>query len=186
MREYADRLTAGSAPVEEELEQEFETRLAESSNLAFRVAYSVLRQRQDAEDVAQEALLKAHRSFRQLRNRDAFRAWLVRMAWRLALDRQRADRRRSRWEQEHFQQPAAPTAPDPLIADEQAAHVWAAIDTLPEKLRLAIVLVNIEGHNLKDVGRLLGVAEGTIKARLFDARQRLKEQLQWTNNDQTR
>ena len=57
MHEYADRLTAGSTPVEEELEREFEVRLVESSKLAFRIAYSVLRQRQDAEDVAQEAFL---------------------------------------------------------------------------------------------------------------------------------
>ena len=68
MHDYAHRLTAGATPVEEELELEFETRLAESSKLAFRIAFSVLRQRQDAEDVAQEAFLKAHRS-PQLRDR---------------------------------------------------------------------------------------------------------------------
>ena len=46
------------------LEREFEARLADSSRLAFRVAFSVLRQREDAEDVAQEAFAKAYRSFR--------------------------------------------------------------------------------------------------------------------------
>jgi RNA polymerase sigma-70 factor (ECF subfamily) len=148
--------------------------------LAFRIAFSVLRQRQDAEDVAQEAFLRAHRSFRQLRDRNAFRAWLVRMTWRLALDRQRADRRRSKWEFQHSQQPVLDTTIDVVVESERTAKVWDAIDALPEKLRLAIVLVNIEGHNLKEVGQLLGVAEGTIKARLFDARQRLKEKLQWT------
>ena len=50
--------------------------------LVFRVAFGVLRHRQDAEDVAQEALIKAHRSFRQLRDRERFRAWLVRLTWR--------------------------------------------------------------------------------------------------------
>jgi RNA polymerase sigma-70 factor (ECF subfamily) len=180
MHEYADRLTAGSTPVEQELEREFETRIVESSKLAFRIAYSVLRQRQDAEDVAQEAFLRAHRSFRQLRDRNAFRAWLVRMTWRLALDRQRADRRRAKWEFQHSQQPVLDTTLDAVVESERTAKVWEAIDALPEKLRLAIVLVNIEGHNLNEVGQLLGVAEGTIKARLFDARQRLKEKLQWT------
>jgi RNA polymerase sigma-70 factor (ECF subfamily) len=53
-----------------------------------------LRQREDAEDVAQEAFAKAYRSFRQLRERDRFRAWLVRMAFRMAIDRQRANKRR--------------------------------------------------------------------------------------------
>src|ERR1044071_6393083 len=67
---------------DEDLEREFEARLLESSTLAFRVAYSVLRHREDAEDVAQEAFAKAYRSFRQLRDRERFRAWLVRMTWR--------------------------------------------------------------------------------------------------------
>src|SRR5262245_21381085 len=74
--------------------REFEARLTESSTLAFRVAYGVLRHRQDAEDVAQEAFVKAHQNFRQLRDRDRFRAWLVRLTWRLAIDRRRGDRRR--------------------------------------------------------------------------------------------
>src|SRR5262245_17223520 len=78
----------------DQLEQEFEARLIESSTLAFRVAFSVLRHRQDAEDVAQEAFAKAYRNFRQLHDRERFRGWLVRMTWRLALDRQRGDRRR--------------------------------------------------------------------------------------------
>src|SRR5678809_874532 len=78
----------------DELEREFEVRLVESTTLAFRVAFSVLRHREDAEDVAQEAFAKAYRSFRQLRDREKFRAWMVRMTWRLAIDRQRANRRR--------------------------------------------------------------------------------------------
>src|SRR5574337_1093848 len=76
------------------LEREFEERLADSSALAFRVALGVLRNRDDAEDVAQEAFLRAYQSFSRLRDRDRFRAWLVRITWRLALDRIRAARRR--------------------------------------------------------------------------------------------
>jgi len=85
MHELAGRLAARVVEVDRELEQEFEARLAESSTLAFRVAYGVLRHREDAEDVAQEAFAKAYRSFPQLRDRERFRAWLVRMTWRLAL-----------------------------------------------------------------------------------------------------
>src|SRR5881394_3671574 len=95
MHERADRLVGGFVGVDHELEREFEARLVESSGLAFRVAYSVLRHREDAEEVAQEAYAKAYRKFHQLRDRDRFRAWLVRMTWRLALDRQRSDRRRA-------------------------------------------------------------------------------------------
>src|SRR5262245_7928925 len=95
MHEHAERLAGSFVTVDRELEREFEARLADSSRLAFRVAFSVLRQRDDAEDVAQEAFAKAYRSFRQLRDRTRFRAWLVRMTWRMALDRQRANQRRS-------------------------------------------------------------------------------------------
>src|SRR5262245_40990214 len=94
MHEHAERLAGSLVTADQELEREFESRLADSSNLAFRVAFSVLRQKEDAEDVAQDAFAKAYRSFNQLRDRNRFRAWLVRMTWRLALDRQRANRRR--------------------------------------------------------------------------------------------
>src|SRR5436190_20741888 len=94
MHERVDRLV-GFVGVDHELDREFETRLVESSTLAFRVAYSVLRHREDAEDVAQEAFARAYRSFRQLRDRHRFRAWLVRMTWRLAIDRRRSERRRA-------------------------------------------------------------------------------------------
>ena len=95
MHGFADPLAGGIVTVNDAaLEREFESRLLESSTLAFRVAYGVLRHRQDAEDVAQEAFVKAYRSFSQLRDRERFRAWLVRMTWRLAIDRQRGDRRR--------------------------------------------------------------------------------------------
>lgn len=186
MYEYAGRLATGSTLVEQELEREFEARLVESSSLAFRIAYSVLRQRQDAEDVAQETFLKAHRRFHQLRDRSAFRAWLVRMAWRLALDRQRANRRRAKWELQHAQESRVSATADLMVSHERAAQVWDAIDALPDKLRIVVILANIEGHDLRDVGSLLGVAEGTVKSRLFLARQRLKESLQWTIDDPTR
>src|SRR6185503_1925972 len=68
---------------------EFEERLRDSRTLAFRVAYGVLRQREDAEDVAQEAFARAFRHFPRLRDRERFRAWLVRTSWRLAIDRWR-------------------------------------------------------------------------------------------------
>src|SRR5262249_50063800 len=152
-------------------------RLVESSRLAFRVAYSVLRQREDAEDVAQEAFAKAYRRFAQLRDRDRFRSWLVRMTWRLAIDRQRGDRRRVARELA-AESADAPNAADVAEERERADRLWAAIDTLPEKLRVAIVLANIEGHDMAEVATLIGVPAGTVKSRLFLARQRLKELLQ--------
>lgn len=176
VREWAQSLPIVTS--EEDLEREFERRLAESSRLAFRVAYGVLRHREDAEDVAQEAFAKAYRAFRTLRDRDSFRAWLVRMTWRLAIDRLRSNRRRSAHEQ------AVETSPDPPVdaevdERERHAHLWAAIDDLPESQRVVTILAAIEGYDLKEVSRLLDVPEGTIKWRLFTARKALLEKLRW-------
>src|SRR5258707_6683358 len=122
MNGFADLMSGGLVAVKDDaLEREFEARLVESSTLAFRVAYGVLRHRQDAEDVAQEAFVKAYRSFSQLRDRERFRAWLVRITWRLALDRQRGDRRRAARETV-TPTVTAPDTYDQLIALERAAH----------------------------------------------------------------
>jgi RNA polymerase sigma-70 factor, ECF subfamily len=214
MHDQTARMAASLVTVDQELEREFESRLVETSTLAFRVAYGVLRHKQDAEDVAQEAFVKAYRNFRALRNRERFRAWLVRMTWRLAIDRRRNDRRREArdrsaeaqrhttpWPGAADRMPAAATSSsvhgsrvdrggsaaaqgispailDDLEARERAGRLWAAIDALPEKLRIAIVLANIEEHDIGEVARLLDIPEGTVKSRLFLARRRLKELLQ--------
>ena len=175
------------------LAREFEERLLESSTLAVRVAYSVLRNREDAEDVAQEAFAKAYRSFKQLRERDRFRAWLVRMTWRMALDRQRSNRRRSTREERadawlpiSASHHAEADVEGDLEARERAEHLWRAIDNLSEKLRIVIVLAGIRGHDVKEVSALLELPEGTVKSRLFAARQQLKDALSWMAPDQAR
>ena len=179
MNEYAERLAGPLVTVGEEAAREFEARLADSATLAVRVAYGVLRQRQDAEDVAQEAFIRAHRSFASLRDRDKFRAWLVRMTWRIALDWKRGARRRTTREQvvADFERRRSADGEVEAIATDRSARLWAAIDALPEKLRVVIVLAAIEGHGLKDVGALLDLPEGTVKSRLFDARKKLQELL---------
>jgi RNA polymerase sigma-70 factor, ECF subfamily len=156
------------------LAREFETRLVECSTLAFRVAYGVLRHREDAEDAAQEAFTRAYRSFSQLRDRQRFRAWIVKVAWRVAITKYHETRRRRGRELEIDVEAVSPEAAD---AAERAARLWRAIDTLPEKLRITVVLAGIEGHNMREVAALLGVPEGTVKRRLFDARHLLKEKL---------
>ena len=166
-----------------DVEREFEARLVESSTLAFRVAYSVLRQREDAEDVAQEAFAKAYRNFRQLRDRTRFRAWLARMTWRLAIDRYRATNRRKALELNAESSEAGPSRAEAIAVRERAERLWQAIDMLPEKFRMVIVLASIEGHEVAEVASLLGIPKGTVKSRLFAARQRLKEQLQCTRTE---
>lgn len=162
------------------LEREFERRLADCPTLAYRVALGVLRNTAEAEDVAQEAMLRAYRNFHSLRDRERFRAWLVRTAWRLALDRIRAAGRRERREHAAFidgQRGAA--VADVAAAHEFERHVGQALDALPEKLRLVMTLAAIEGYNTGEVAKLTGLPEGTVKSRLFLARKKLAESLKW-------
>ena len=176
MNDWAGGFSGTFVTLDEDLEREFENRLRESTTLAFRVAYGVLRHRQDAEDVAQEAFAKAYRRFGQLRDRDRFRAWLTRMTWRLAIDRWRSERRRTAREQA-VESDAEPTSEEIAVSRERAQRLWEAIDALPEKLRIVVVLGAIEGHDIRTMARLLNLPEGTVKSRLYLARKGLAESL---------
>jgi RNA polymerase sigma-70 factor (ECF subfamily) len=155
--------------------REREALLVEIAPLAYRVALAVLRHHQDAEDVAQEALVQAWSRFHTLRDRDRLRSWLARIAWRRALDRRRSERRRERYE-------GMVRSPDgdaeaAMACRERQERVWAEVDRLPEKLRIVVVLAGLFGHDLREVSRLLGLPEGTVKSRLFLARRALAEKL---------
>lgn len=178
MHESASRHLGTLVTLDASLEREFEERLQESTDLAVRVAYSVVRHRQDAEEVAQEAFARAYARFSQLRDRTRFRAWLVRMTWRLAIDRWRSDRRRQAREEAAYVPPPGVTAEDVAAGNERSARLWQAIDSLPDKLRIVIVLAAIQGHDVREVAGLLGLPEGTVKSRLFLARKDLAQRLQ--------
>jgi RNA polymerase sigma-70 factor (ECF subfamily) len=115
-----------------------------------------------------------------LRDRGRFRAWLVRIAFRLALDRARSAQRRGLRETEWARPERGPL---PRTAEELAAsrefqeHLQRAMEALPEKLRLALLLSAMEGHSVEEVAAILGVPVGTVKSRLFIARKKLAEKL---------
>ena len=160
--------------------REFDQRLAECGPLAFRIACGVLRNTADAEDVAQEALLRAYRRFDRLRDRGRFRAWLVRITYRLALDRLRSSKRREQrhsfWSQPAHQ-PRAATAEELAASNEFQAHLDRALEELPEKLRLVLLLAAMEGHTIDEIAAMLGIPAGTVKSRIFFARKQLAEKL---------
>jgi RNA polymerase sigma-70 factor (ECF subfamily) len=170
--------------------REFEERLAECGPLAYRVARGVLRNDADAEDVAQEALLRAYRRFDGLRDVQRFRGWLLRIVFRLALDRARSTKRREVRETD-WANPARratpPTAEDLAASGEFQAHFDNALDALPEKLRLVLLLAAMEGHTLEEVAAMLKLPIGTVKSRLFVGRKKLAEKLQcFVNNTSKR
>ena len=161
-------------------QRQFELRLAECGPLAFRVARGVLRNEADAEEVAQEALLRAYRKFNDLRDPSRFRAWVVRISFRIALDRWRSAKRRERRETEWTVpelQPSAPTVEQIAISNEFQARLERALAQLSDKARLVLLLAAIQGYTLEEVAAMLEVPLGTVKSRLFFARKQLAEKL---------
>jgi len=162
------------------MREAFESLLAECGPLAFRVARGVLRNDADAEDVAQEALLRAYRRFHRLRERERFRAWLVRITFRLALDRSRSAKRRelreTEWSRPERSAPVE-TAEDLAARRQFEERLDRALSELPEKLRLVLLLAAMHGHTLEEVAGMLGLPLGTVKSRIFSARKQLAEKL---------
>lgn len=160
--------------------REFEQRLAECGPLAFRVARGVLRNTADAEDVAQEALLRAYKSFDRLRDHSRFRGWLVRISFRLALDRLRSAKRREQrdtlWANPEHSPPAA-SAEEIAASNQFQAHLERALEELPEKLRLVLLLSAMEGYTIEEIASMIGVPLGTVKSRIFIARKKLAGKL---------
>jgi len=160
--------------------REFEKCLAECGPLAYRVARGVLRNTADAEDVAQEALIRAYKSFDRLRDRNRFRGWLVRISFRLALDRLRSAKRREQrdtlWSQPENLPPPA-TAEDVAASSQFQAHLDRALEELPEKLRLVLLLSAMDGYTIEEIAAVVGVPIGTVKSRIFIARKKLAEKL---------
>lgn len=160
--------------------REFEERLAECGPLAFRVARSVLRNNHDAEDIAQDALLRAYRQFDRLRDRTRFKGWLVRIAFRLSLDRVRSAKRRevreTQWSQPD-RRPTPPTVEDLAASSQFQERLDRALEELPEKIRLVLLLAAMQGHTLEEVAAMLSLPLGTVKSRLFFGKKKLVEKL---------
>src|SRR5438552_3328009 len=123
---------------------------------------------------------RSNRRYDRLRDRTRFRAWLVRIAFRLALDRLRSGKRRDLrdtvWSQPEHQPPTR-TAEDLAASKELQAHLDNALAELPEKLRLVLLLAAMEGHTIEEIAGMLGISTGTVKSRIFYARKQLAEKL---------
>jgi len=144
------------------------------------IAYSVVRNPQDAEDIAQETFFRAFRAG-DLSKIEHMRAWLGRIAWRLALNHSRnrsEDRRNIRSEDLLRTLPAAETAADEmLIRKERAILLERVLLSLPRDLRETFVLLTVEGMTSQNAAEILGIADSSVRDRLSRARKVIKEKL---------
>ena len=163
---------------------EFTALVLRQSRFVFRVAYSVLLNAHDAEDAAQETFLKLYRQGGWLHARNE-RAFLARVAWRVAVDRRRISASSiaasviPSSDAMPVIDPPSPS-PDPeqaLTAANEHAFVHAMIDALPEDLRVPLALSAFEELNSREIGRILSIPEGTVRTRLQRAREVLRRKL---------
>jgi len=159
--------------------QEIEALVREHSRLVFRIAYSVVRNHADAEDVVQEVFLRvAKHGGAGITDP---KAWISRIAWRASVDR---FRRLGRPDQEEFDerlhapQVAPPGTEQGAISRQTLQLLDRMIAALPKKERDALLLISLEEMSSAEAAKILGTTETSIRARVFRARRRLAEKLQ--------
>jgi RNA polymerase sigma-70 factor (ECF subfamily) len=151
------------------------------------VAYLITRSAPDAEDVTQEAFVKAWRALGRFRTDAPFRPWLLRIVANEARNRVRADRRRRARgavvsDGTDHRPPMEPVDTDPspeetVLADDQRRQLLAALARLRDEDRLVIGARYLLDLNEAEMAEALGVARGTVKSRLSRAMSRLRADL---------
>lgn len=139
--------------------------------------HGLLGDRQAAEDVAQEALLRTWSSWDAVRDLDQPGAWSRRVALRLAVSDHRRRAAHDRALARLGPAPSVVTVEERAERADTARHLRAAVDELPDPLRRAVTLHYFGGHPVREVAALLGRPEGTVKSDLYRARRLLRAAL---------
>lgn len=153
----------------------------------FRAAWSILKNRSEAEEAVQEAYLKAFTAIDRFQGDAALSTWLTRIVVNEAISRTRAARRRAEMlrkeglavMEDHRATPVSLAgAPDAALARRELGGVLqAAIAKLPEPFRLVFVLWEVEEAGAEEIAAVLGIPEQTVRTRLFRARRKLRAEL---------
>lgn len=153
----------------------------------YSMVYGMVRNREDARDITQEAFVKAYQSLDSFRVESSFYTWLYKIAMNRAIDFLRKRRRRSAGEYDD----QTATKSDGVIPDVYHADsprkvverkqlysaIMDALQKLPEEQRQVVLLRELEGLSYKEIAEVMGLAEGTVMSRLFYARKKLQQLL---------
>ena len=149
----------------------FEQLVRDAQDTMYRVSMSMLKNEHDALDCVQNAILKAYENRHKLRNEEYFSSWLVRI---LINECKQTLKTKSRTELlSDMQLPEISSRDNPYLSVE----IGQAINSLPQKIRLVVIMFYVEDYSIKEIKRVLNIPEGTVKSRLNKGRALLKEML---------
>ncbi len=148
----------------------FETLVCESKDTMYRVSMSMLKNEQNALDCVSDAILKAYENLSKLKNEKYFKTWLVRI---LINECKRSLKKQKRELSFDERLPIMSSQDNPYLSVE----IGEVINSLPEKIRLVVIMFYIEEYSIKEIRKVLNIPEGTVKSRLSKGRELLRKAL---------
>ncbi len=166
--------------MDEAFDRELEAIVRQHARFVYQIAYFLLRNHHDAEDATQETFVRVWRNRKRLPEVRDQRAWLARIAWRVALDRRKksAEVPFADAAEAVLKLYAAGESAEKIASDKQmAALLGQLIATLPGKLREPMLLSLNQELSQAEISRVLSIPESSVRTRLFRARQVLRQKL---------
>ena len=184
MTSMANSLVSSQAPATElTVSVEVEDAVRQHARLAYQVAYSALRNHDDAEDATQETFLRLLRYRGRLERAHEPRAFIARVAWRVALDRLRRRKRQAEVSLEDTSEivrtmsAKGRSTEEIALSREMQLLLERLVASLPRKLRNVFRLSTVDGIRAREIASILNIPEASVRTRLFRARRLLREKV---------